>query len=127
MDREKFPQGFTDVNGQQVDLRRENSWTLRLHQVSTAELAEVMSINLMAPTILNARLKGLMERTGTPAGRGVNGGPLNVSKQCVLCLCLVSYFVIFCLVASYVYYIHVKALAPNYHTNLNTHAHTYIY
>ena len=64
------------MNGQQVDLRRENSWTLRLHQVSTAELAEVMSINLMAPTILNARLKGLMERTGTPAGRGVNGGAL---------------------------------------------------
>jgi len=62
-DREQFPQGFTDINGQQVDLRRENSWTLRLHQVSTAELAEVMSINLMAPTILNARLKGLMERT----------------------------------------------------------------
>jgi hypothetical protein len=30
-----------DVNGQQVDLRRHNSWLCKLEQVSTAEAAEV--------------------------------------------------------------------------------------
>ena len=29
----KFPLGATDVNGQQVDLRTHNSWTMRLHEV----------------------------------------------------------------------------------------------
>ena len=28
-----FPSGATDVNGQQVDLRTHNSWTMRLHEV----------------------------------------------------------------------------------------------
>lgn len=76
-DAQNFPQGYTDVNGQQVDLRRENSWTMRLHQVSTSELAEVMAINAMAPALLNARLKMLMERTGSVPGRGPNGAPLS--------------------------------------------------
>jgi NAD(P)-dependent dehydrogenase (short-subunit alcohol dehydrogenase family) len=57
-----FPKGATDVNGQQVDLRRENSWMLRLHQVSTDEMAEVLTINTMAPAVINARLKACMER-----------------------------------------------------------------
>eukprot|EP00128_Syssomonas_multiformis_P016444 Colp12_sorted_trinity150504_noHs@22212 len=59
---ELFPMGATDVNSQQVDLRTKNSWLLKLHEVSTPELAEVFAINAMAPFILNARLKGLMER-----------------------------------------------------------------
>ena len=57
-----FPIGATDVNGQQVDTRTHNSWTMRLHEVSTPELAEVFAINAMAPAIINARLKPLMER-----------------------------------------------------------------
>eukprot|EP00698_Gefionella_okellyi_P004974 TRINITY_DN14586_c0_g1_i1.p1 TRINITY_DN14586_c0_g1~~TRINITY_DN14586_c0_g1_i1.p1 ORF type:complete len:679 (+),score=173.25 TRINITY_DN14586_c0_g1_i1:58-2094(+) len=57
-----FPTGATDVNNQQVDLRTHNSWMLRLHEVSTPELAEVLAINTMAPFILNSRLKPLMER-----------------------------------------------------------------
>jgi len=61
-DKELFVPGSSDVNGQQVDMRKDNSWTARLHQVSTPELAEVMAINVMAPTVLNARLKELMER-----------------------------------------------------------------
>eukprot|EP00605_Chrysophyceae_sp_TOSAG23-4_P002410 GSChrysophyteH1.ASY1.ANO1.2668.1 assembled CDS len=62
-DTEHFPNGLTDVNGAQVDLRNQNSWTLRLHEVSTNELAEVMAINAMAPALINARLKSLMEKT----------------------------------------------------------------
>lgn len=60
-----FPEGITDVNGQQVDLRRHNSWTMRLHEVSTPELAEVFAINSIAPTIINARLKNLMQKDMT--------------------------------------------------------------
>lgn len=59
---EQFPAGMLDVNRQQVDLRNHNSWTMKLHEVSTPELAEVMAINTMAPTILNSRLKPMMER-----------------------------------------------------------------
>ena len=57
-----FPTGSLDVNRQQVDLRKHNSWTMKLDEVSTPELAEVFAINTMAPTILNARLKGMMKR-----------------------------------------------------------------
>lgn len=50
------------MNGQSIDLREKNSWTMRMHEVSTPELAEVFAINAMAPFIINARLKGLMTR-----------------------------------------------------------------
>ena len=56
-----FPTTVTDVNEQQVDLRTKNSWMLKLDELSTPELAEVMVINAMAPTIINSRLKPLME------------------------------------------------------------------
>lgn len=58
-----FPEGATDVNGQQVDLRRHNSWTMKLHEISTVEIAEVFAINSIAPTIINAKLKGMLERS----------------------------------------------------------------
>ena len=35
----------------QVDLRRKHSWTLRLHEVSTGEAAEVLAINTLAPYV----------------------------------------------------------------------------
>jgi NAD(P)-dependent dehydrogenase (short-subunit alcohol dehydrogenase family) len=57
-----FPTAITDVNGQQVDLRKQNSWTMKLHEVPTVELAEVFAINTIAPTIINARLKNMMLR-----------------------------------------------------------------
>lgn len=58
-----FPAGYRDVNNQQIDLRNHNSWTMKLDEVPTVELAEVFAINTIAPTILNARLKPLMKRT----------------------------------------------------------------
>ena len=54
--------GLTDVNAQQIDLRVTNSWVIRMHEVSTPELAEVLAINAMAPFIFNARLKPLLNR-----------------------------------------------------------------
>ncbi len=55
-----FPAGQLDADLQQVDLRKVNSWRLKLADVSTLELLEVHLVNAVAPYILNARLKPLM-------------------------------------------------------------------
>lgn len=62
---ELFPTGELDGDLQQVDLRTVNSWRLRLADVSTVELLEVQLVNSIAPFILNARLKPLMQRVET--------------------------------------------------------------
>ena len=49
-----------DVNHQPVDLRSTNSWLLRLADLSTTEINEVLAINTLAPFILNGKLKVLM-------------------------------------------------------------------
>jgi len=60
---ESFPSGLRDVNGQQVDTRHENSWTLKMQEVPLPEMVEVMTINSIAPFVINGRLRSLMERT----------------------------------------------------------------
>jgi NAD(P)-dependent dehydrogenase (short-subunit alcohol dehydrogenase family) len=60
--REAFPDGQTDVDLQQVDLRSRNTWRLALAEVETAEMLEVHLVNAVAPFILCARLKALMLR-----------------------------------------------------------------
>jgi NAD(P)-dependent dehydrogenase (short-subunit alcohol dehydrogenase family) len=67
-----FPAHAFDVDHQQVDLRKVNSWRLRLHEVATPELLEVQLVNAIAPFVLNARLKPLMERVATPDKHVVN-------------------------------------------------------
>jgi NAD(P)-dependent dehydrogenase (short-subunit alcohol dehydrogenase family) len=62
---ELFPRGRLDQDLQQVDLRERNSWRLLLDEVSSVELLEVQLVNAVAPFILNARLKPLMQRTPT--------------------------------------------------------------
>jgi len=62
-DHELFPAGLLDQDLQQVDLRGRNSWRLLLHEVSSVELLETQLVNAVAPFVLNARLKPLMERT----------------------------------------------------------------
>ena len=42
--------------GEQLDLRRANSWTSKLEDVSTPELAEVFAINALAPFVINSKL-----------------------------------------------------------------------
>jgi len=69
---ELFPTGQLDSDLQQVDLRTVNSWRLRLADVSTVELLEVQLVNSIAPFILNARLKPLMQRVETPDKHIVN-------------------------------------------------------
>ena len=60
--------GVLDVNGQQVDLRDKHSWTMRLGEVETPELLEVLAVNAAAPFVLNGKLRGLMERTAAANG-----------------------------------------------------------
>ena len=56
-----FPAGRYDEDLQQVDLREVNSWRLRMHEVKTPELLEVQLVNAIAPYVLNARLKPLID------------------------------------------------------------------
>jgi NAD(P)-dependent dehydrogenase (short-subunit alcohol dehydrogenase family) len=58
-----FPDGQLDQDLQQVDLRGRNSWRLLLSEVSSVEFLEVQLVNAIAPFVLNARLKTLMQRT----------------------------------------------------------------
>jgi len=60
-----FPGGALDADLQQVDLREINSWRLRMDEVPTVELLEVHLVNAVAPYLLNARLKPLMQRVRT--------------------------------------------------------------
>jgi NAD(P)-dependent dehydrogenase (short-subunit alcohol dehydrogenase family) len=55
-----LPEGVYDVNGQQLDTRRENSWLLKLGEIATVEAAEVLAINALAPFTLNSKLKPLL-------------------------------------------------------------------
>ncbi len=58
-----FPEGQLDQDLQQVDLRDRNSWRLLLHEVSTVELLETQLVNAVAPFVINARLRPLMDAT----------------------------------------------------------------
>ncbi len=58
-----FPAGQLDSDLQQVDLRGRNSWRLQLDEVSSVELLETQLVNAVAPFVLNARLKPLLEAT----------------------------------------------------------------
>ena len=67
-----FPTGRLDADEQQVDLRRVNSWRLRLAEVPTIELLEVHLVNAVAPFVMNARLKPLMAAVPTHDAHIVN-------------------------------------------------------
>ena len=59
-----LPPGVSDINGQQLDLRKTNSWLLKMDEVSTPEVMECMFVNAIAPFVLNSRLKPLMTTPG---------------------------------------------------------------
>ncbi|KAH8059567.1 short chain dehydrogenase [Aureococcus anophagefferens] len=61
--------GAVGVNGQQLDNRTRNSWTLKLRDVSAPEVVEAMAINAVAPFILNARLQRLLAVAAAAAGQ----------------------------------------------------------
>ncbi len=67
-----FPEAQLDKDLQQVDLRTVNSWRLLAHEVPAVELLEVHLVNSVAPFVLNARLKELMQRVPTTDKHIVN-------------------------------------------------------
>ncbi len=71
-DPELFPEGKLDADLQQVDLRKRNTWRLKLGEINTPEMLEVQLINSVAPFILCGRLRDLMTRDFTGEKHMVN-------------------------------------------------------
>lgn len=62
---EVFPEGKLDADLQQVDLRKTNSWRLKLGEINTIEMLEVQLVNSVAPFVLCNRLADLMKKEDT--------------------------------------------------------------
>ncbi len=62
---EVFPEGALDADLQQVDLRKTNSWRLKLGEIETTEMVEVQLVNAVAPFVLCNRLSELMKKDNT--------------------------------------------------------------
>ena len=60
-----FPAGKLDAHQQQLDLRPLNSWIARPEQISVVELAEVHTVNAMAPFLLFTGLLPLLRQSTT--------------------------------------------------------------
>jgi len=63
--KEVFPEGQLDADLQQVDLRKTNSWRLKLGEIETTEMIEVQLVNSVAPFVLCNRLSNLMRKENT--------------------------------------------------------------
>lgn len=63
--KEVFPEGKLDADLQQVDLRKTNSWRLKLGEIETPEMIEVQLVNAVAPFVLCNRLSKLMKEENT--------------------------------------------------------------
>lgn len=63
--QEVFPTGQLDADLQQVDLRKTNSWRLKLGEIETTEMLEVQLVNSVAPFVLCNRLAELMKKEQT--------------------------------------------------------------
>jgi NAD(P)-dependent dehydrogenase (short-subunit alcohol dehydrogenase family) len=70
--KQLFPSGQLDADLQQVDLRKTNSWRLKLGEIETAEMIEVQLVNAIAPFVLNNYLVNLMKRDNTGKKHIVN-------------------------------------------------------
>ena len=62
---EVFPEGKLDADLQQVDLRKTNSWRLKLGEINTTEMLEVQLVNSVAPFVLCNRLVNIMKKENT--------------------------------------------------------------
>ncbi|PTL98968.1 MAG: oxidoreductase [Bacteroidetes bacterium] len=63
--QEVFPEGKLDADLQQVDLRKTNSWRLKLGEIETTEMIEVQLVNSVAPFVLCNRLSEIMKKSNT--------------------------------------------------------------
>ncbi len=62
---EVFPENALDADLQQVDLRKTNSWRLKLGEIETTEMIEVQLVNSVAPFVLCNRLSEVMKKDFT--------------------------------------------------------------
>lgn len=69
---EVFPAGKLDADLQQMDLRKTNSWRLRLGEIQTSEMLEIQLVNSVAPFVLCNRLAELMKKDNTGQKHIVN-------------------------------------------------------
>lgn len=69
---EVFPEGKLDADLQQIDLRKTNSWRLKLGEVNTIEMLEVQLVNSVAPFVLCNRLVNLMKKENTGMKHVIN-------------------------------------------------------
>ncbi|MBI3313928.1 MAG: SDR family oxidoreductase [Candidatus Omnitrophica bacterium] len=69
---EVFPEGKLDLDLQQVDLRKTNSWRLRLGEIETSEMFELQLVNAIAPFVLCNKLEPMMRRDFTGKKHIVN-------------------------------------------------------
>lgn len=69
---EYFPEGQLDADLQQVDLRKTNSWRLKIGEIETAEMFELQLVNSIAPFVLCNKLVPLMKLTNTGQKHIVN-------------------------------------------------------
>ncbi len=67
-----FPHGKLDADLQQIDLRKTNSWRLKLGQIEPMEMIEVQLVNSIAPFVLSNRLIALMRKDYTGKKHIVN-------------------------------------------------------
>jgi NAD(P)-dependent dehydrogenase (short-subunit alcohol dehydrogenase family) len=58
-----LPEGQVDEHGQQLDLRENNSWRLRLGDINLGEFAEVQLVNVISTFALCNGLCGVMSKT----------------------------------------------------------------
>jgi len=70
--KEIFPEGKLDADLQQVDMRKTNSWRLKLGEINTDEMLEVQLVNSVAPFVLCNRLAELMKRENTGMKHVIN-------------------------------------------------------
>ena len=63
--KEVFPEGELDADLQQLDLRKTNSWRLKLGEIETTEMIEVQLVNAVAPFVLCNRLSEIMKKNNT--------------------------------------------------------------
>nr|CBX27760.1 hypothetical protein N47_C18180 [uncultured Desulfobacterium sp.] len=69
---EVFPAQKLDADLQQVDLRKTNSWRLKLGDIQTSEMLEIQLVNSVAPFVLCNRLANLMKQDYTGQKHIVN-------------------------------------------------------
>jgi len=69
---EVFPEGKLDVDLQQVDLRKTNSWRLKIGEIQTSEMLEIQLVNAVAPFVLCNRLIPMMKKENTGKKHVIN-------------------------------------------------------